>query len=268
MRSGRNAILGIAVLLFFALGTANAGTITFNFNPTNGQSVQSYLTAALNAQVSGATVTASTGNIAPIWGGTYSGDGHVVGKNCKGTNCSTTLGSDEGKPLGGSDNFLINNHGKGDYFTLTFTNVQFNQVSFDLEIFPDASCTVLSKRYCGGNPTNGIYPNQPDFTLLINGTQSGHWYGLKPGSGGDASTYTKSQVSTSEVTPQLLLDGSNRITVDFTPNGKTTVLTFKDWPATIGIDNLTLTQTPEPATCLLLGSGLVGMLLRKKALKK
>lgn len=268
MKSARRATLGVAVLLFIALGTANAGTITFNFNPTTTQSVQSYLTAALNAQVSGATVTASTGNNKPIWGGTYTGDGHVVGQNCKGTNCSTTLGSDEGKPLGGSDNFLINNHGTGDYFTLTFTGVQFNEISFDLEIFPDASCTVLSRSKCGGSPTSGIYPDQPDFMLLINGTQSGHWYGLTPGSGGDASSYTKSQVSTAEVTPQLLLDGSNRITVDFTPNGNTTVLTFKDWPATIGIDNLTLTQTPEPATCLLLGSGFVAMLLRKKALKK
>jgi hypothetical protein len=51
------------------------------------------------------------------------------------------------------------------------------------------------------------------------------------------------------------------------------VLTFADWPATIGIDNLVINwhtpptgtaAVPEPASLLLLGSGLIGVGVRAR----
>jgi hypothetical protein len=38
-----------------------------------------------------------------------------------------------------------------------------------------------------------------------------------------------------------------------------TTLTFTDWPATIAIDNLTVTYSPEPASIVLLGTLCAGV---------
>jgi hypothetical protein len=48
-----------------------------------------------------------------------------------------------------------------------------------------------------------------------------------------------------------------------------TALTFADWPATIGIDDLSITfhtpTVPEPGTMLLVGTGALAMFRRRRA---
>ncbi len=93
---------------------------------------------------------------------------------------------------------------------MSFTGFTISSISFDLEIFPDDSCTQLSSngRDCGGRGN----PNQPDLTLLANGSQVAQWFGLTPGSGQNsngipASSYTHSPDSgyfDTEQAPQLL----------------------------------------------------------------
>ncbi len=152
---------------------------------------------------------------------------------------------------------------------MSFSGLTISSVSFDLEIFPDNSCTSLSGNNCGGRGD----PNLPDLTLLANGSQVVEWDALVPGSSGnshgiDASAYTHSPDSgshSSEQAPQLL--GSSGV---WTLPANTTTLDFQDWPATIAINDLVLNYTPndppndpppaapEPGSIALLGTALFG----------
>lgn len=196
----------------------------------------------------------------------YDADGNVVGKsyspltlgNSNGATSNTVTPGSYGNDnyisnmatnnSGGSDNQLsqgiVITLSKGYSFTGTF--------SFDYEIFPDISCQVLTTN-CG-SPTNS---NQPDLDFSANGStpQNTTFLGVTPG-GADGST-TTSPDSSHELAPQWIGTSGN-----FTLTGAT-VITFMDWPAAIGVDNLKLvtTATPEPSGYAFMLGGLMLALL-------
>lgn len=188
----------------------------------------------------------------------YNADGNVVGLN----GVPLTLGNSNGAtnngvtPVAyGTDNYIsnmaTNPNGSSDNqlsqgIVITLSNgYSFTGTfSFDYEIFPDISCTVLNASNCGGAMQNGHYPDQPDLAFSATGGStnvSQTFWGVTPGSGSVDGSSVKSPDSNNELAPQYIGTSGN-----FTLNGATT-LTFMDWPAAIGVDNLTLvTTTPEP----------------------
>jgi hypothetical protein len=197
----------------------------------------------------------------------YTGDGHAVGVGSN-PGTSMTLGNTNGATLAGSpvvlgaaDTFLITDMSSSQFsfqFGNGFTIAAGSVISFDYQIFPNGDCTAMTSAACGGAMVGGHYPNEPDFKFQINGVQAGATqYGITPGTGG---TYNDSPAAGAglELVPQKI--GVFSYTV-----GSALVnplLTFVDWPATIGIDNLTLTTTthvPEPLTLTLMGLGMVGL---------
>src|ERR1019366_2535593 len=96
-------------------------------------------------------------------------------------------------------------------------------------------------------------PNQPDLGFSTNGStaQGNRFWGITPGTG-DGNSF-KSPERSHELAHQYL--GTS---VNFPLTGAT-VLSFQDWPAAIGVDNLKLvtTTTPEPRGVALLLGGLM-----------
>jgi hypothetical protein len=247
----KSALLVAVAFLFGMAGSAFADTTlnltfdTLSHTATDAQ-VQTYVQSFLKTGQKVTVTGAKAG-----WG--YTGDGHVTG--CKTKNCttSTTLGGTNST----QDNFLINDGPNYNGITMSFTGVKFTTVSFDLEIFPDASCS---------NGTNGCGANWPDFTFYVNGVAVQAWQAIMPGSGTcttnnptSCDAYSSVSGSSKELAPQL-------ITLNYVYTGPAgiTSLAFEDWPAEIGIDNLKLT-IPEPSSFVLLGSvlGMIGVIRRK-----
>ena len=198
----------------------------------------------------------------------YTGDGHVVGPN----GVSLTLGNtnnaqNNSGPLPTPvlyDSYISNtaadssgnnpsNLSQGILITFSHGVSLTGTLSFDYEIFPDGMCAQLNSASCGGSPNmQGIYPNQPDLTFAVNGTTVQTFYGVAPGTNmvGASTpngTSTHSPISGTvgtEMAPQLIGHWSGNV------SGATS-LSFMDWPATIGIDNLTLSPEPRGEVFLL-----------------
>jgi len=282
----------VSTLLLLCLGAvsvkADSTSVTFSFNSlsaneTAGQ-IATYMDGVLAAAgCTGCTVTV-TGAVADQ---TWNADGNVVGPSAQ----SLTLGNSNGATSnssntpGATDTFIANTSDSGtpiaSQITMQFSGFTINgAASFDYQIFPDITCPVLNSSNCGGSPNgSGIYPNQPDLSFEAgssstvsavtsfgtNGTQ----YGVTPSAsnaGGDG-TSTHSPLSGSlsiEKAPQYIGTWSTTSAL----NGDTQ-LDFVDWPATIGVDNLTISWTtpspvPEPGSIILVGTALAGLALNRR----
>jgi len=254
--SARSAIRALAIAASLgAPATAPAAPLLFDFNgvtlsgshgnglgATGGNTnVRNYMNGVLSSNGFNTSSVTVSGALATA---TYNGEGHVKGP---------TLGTSDGgvAHAGSNDTFLINDNfgvygATSNSFTLSFTNFTISSLSFDWEIFPDATCAQGS--YCAGHPNS---PNWPDIELYVDGSLVWSALASTPVGGGD---------------PQAIgLSGL----LSFLSGAHT--LTFVDWPAEVGIDNLrisgcansqsvprnaadsvaqncTLLQTPEPST--------------------
>jgi hypothetical protein len=278
--------LAAVTFLVAASMPASAGTVTFDFNlltqqtsaqgatvairdaaaAANALAIQTYMQNQMGLQGAPGTIAVSPGAIADK---SYDGEGHVVGN---GATQAVTLGTSDGSATtarttgggvscntggcsGNTDTFLRNDSfatpSAFTSFSFTFSGwMTITSVTFDYEIFPDVS-------------------NAPDMIFSTNlGTVAG-WpkFGVQPGTGGVSSPNTISALSASETTNQLIGTGTFA-----TPGIGVNKLIFTDWPATVGIDNLTVNFTtngavPEPSSVLLLASGLAALYARRKTRK-
>jgi len=271
-----------ATTVDFTFGTQTFGTTTITGLSSGATAAQitTYMTAVLQASgCSGCTATAvSSGAIGAVADQSYTADGNVTGPGTGGTSYTLgdstgpyTAGSTTTSTTGAADTFIANtsdsggtnNGGSG---TTTQITIQFKNVtgltinSFDYEIFPNITCTALNNVNCGGAGN----PNQPDLKFEAGDNTNGTdtvvqtYVGVTPGTtNGNA---IKSPDSSDQTAPQLIGQWTGSLTGD-------TELDFVDWPATIGIDNLTIsygttTAVPEPAGIALFGTLVV--LLTKK----
>ena len=247
----------------------------------------------VSAGYSGASITVSGSEIQ----NTYAGDGHVVGPvittttgsgrhhhttttyvpwtlgdstyNSNGTiSAPTSVPSSYGNFLTNATNVNPNST----TITMVFDGFSVSAISFAFEIFPDASETKTNPAdftFRGLDSSNNLV-NMSSYSVisaytggvLMSGTSGTSWTvdGVAPGSSTGDYTHSPNSKSGTETYQQLL--GTATITFE-TP---VTTFEFEDWPATIGINNLSLTPyvppvqpqnqlAPAPPSAVLLGLG-------------
>ena len=195
----------------------------------NSAAVGTYMTGVLGSTV---TVTGAATDQR------YNGEGHVTGPGTG--SISLTLGTSNGATASSSnstlnsscgtppcyDTFLANTTDSSKQisqeFTMLFQNTQSGSVSFDYEIFPDIS----------GSP-DFIFKAWDGAVLVSTFTTLGVTPGTTDGNA------TKSPLG-NEASKQFIGTWSSGSPLTFTK------LEFIDWPATVGVDNLKISQVPEP----------------------
>lgn len=211
------ACLGVPVattaapLLFDFNGVSLAGSHGNGLGATGGNTaIRSYMNGVLSSNGFASSSVSVSGALATA---TYNGENHVKGP---------TLGTSDGGVAhpGSNDTFIINDNfnvygnGAASSFTLNFSNFTIFSLSFDWEIFPDATCPQGS--WCANHP--GQSANWPDIELYADGVLVWSQLASTPSGGGD---------------PQAIgLSGL----LNF--QGGVHTLTIMDWPAEVGIDNL------------------------------
>ena len=144
------ATLVAGLLLLGGVGSAFAGSFTFNYSGLAGNATTAQIQSYMNLQLgcsSCVTVTGAVGDYDGTSNTPYTGDGHVVGPGT-GSSSSTLRQIDGGT-------FIINQNGLNGLSTstdivMTFSGITITSVSFDLEIFPDGTCPILNAANCGG----------------------------------------------------------------------------------------------------------------------
>jgi hypothetical protein len=252
----------VAAVLAFAVATpATSAPLVFDFNSVvlgnavygNGlgklgdsTSIANYMNGVLGANGYGSSTVTVSGALATK---TYDGEGHVFGSSLGNSDAGVAHAT-------WNDTFIINNNfginaSPTDRFTLNFTNFKIYSVSFDWQIFADATCPASNApASCAVRGAVAGNSNWPDIALLVDNIATPVWLQLAsiPATGKD---------------PQGLgMSGTLSL------NGAQT-LTFRDWPAEVGIDNLRITgcvasspnclTVPEPSTLPLAALGLLGM---------
>ncbi|HUB77683.1 MAG TPA: PEP-CTERM sorting domain-containing protein [Bryobacteraceae bacterium] len=237
-----------------------ADTFTFDFNSLNSGATASQIATYMdNYFIAHGCSTCSVTVTGAVADKTYDGDGNVVGPNGQpltlGTtngatsNSSTTpsgvLGKTNNLISGTTDTFIANTNDSAQQisneFYLTFSGIQIASVSFDYEIFPDGGPQQPPDfEFEAGDNKNGTDP-------LVSGFGTGGvQYGVKPSSSGSDGSSVKSPDSSSESSAQYIGTWSGSL-------NDVSELDFVDWPATIAIDNLSITTpVPEPGSAALL----------------
>ena len=236
--------LSVALALSAVSATAAATSFSFSFN-TLASGATSAQIATYMSGIFGSSVNVS----GAIGSKTYNGDGHVFGPTL-GTSDGAIAPSDGSHNHAGYDTFIINNGPGSNAFTLNFgAAYTITSIAFDWEIFPDASCSPTC------SPTGG---NWPDIELMLDGSATSIWSALGIAVGSPAKDPQNIGVAS------LSFAGAHS-------------LTFMDWPAEIGIDNLVITghcastapgcaqgDVPEPSSLPLAGLALAAFLVTRR----
>jgi hypothetical protein len=268
-----------AVILACGGTSAFAGPVVFNFNTLgvsggdNSAAVSAYMTAIIQAQTGCGSCSITISTVATDQ--MYNGEGHVVGPSFNGNRTSLTLGNSDGVTNNNGaynhtlntlnyDTFLANTTDGSskltDHISLTFSGFTISAAAFDFEIFPDQN---------GANDfelSTGVFGSD---TLVSGFGTSGVVNGVAPGGGNGTSL--QSPLSTAETSPQYISTWSGSV------GSNVKNLNFIDWPDTIGVDNLSLTFTPntntpssvpEPGSVVLLATVAAGFFVMKRKMRK
>ncbi len=279
-------LAGTVLLLGFAVNAR--ADYFFNFNSLVPDPLKGDQSAAIAAYMNGVIGCANCVTVSGLTAGglattgvavaqKYSGDGHVVGPGTGAT--SLTLGNTDGATASNSNSTLNGSYDSylsnvaadstganpvqlSQGIMITFTNGYklTGTFSFDFEVFPDGNCSQADVTHCGAVQGNGKFLNLPDLDFSANGSSPVNtvFWGVSPGTAPIGSTHSPISGSAgTELAPQMIGTFSTTLV-------NATQLSFLDWPAAIGIDNLKLV-TPEPkdGVFLLAGLALIGLVGNK-----